>query len=425
MNRKDISLDPSVFEKSLQTVLSGKSIEIPLLYHKKKDGTIFPVEMCASSFTAGGHKMVFEVVKDITERKRAQDRLRESEEKFRAIADYTHDWESWIGQDGRLIWVNAAVERITGYSPEDCLKMEDYPLPLIVPEDREYMAKAFESALHQQSATDVEFRVHNKDGAVIWVSISWQAIYDDAGNWTGYRTSTRDITVRKDAEEELKVSHANLRALSVYITEIEEAERLRLSRELHDQVGQKLTALNMNLEFLIKQLSQEATESTVSRLDDSKTLVKEVMKLVRHIMTDLRPRILDDYGLKATLHWYCDQFSKRFNIPVVIKGDELEPRLPLDVETNLFRIVQESLTNIVKHAHARKVAITLKEQGGKINISITDNGIGFDPSITLQPGETRGLGLIGMKERAESINGRLRVDSSPGKGTRITIKVER
>jgi PAS domain S-box-containing protein len=425
MQRKDISLDPTVFKKLLKKVLTGKSIEIPLLYHKKKDGTIFPVEICASSFTASGGRMVFEVVKDITERKKAQDKLKESEEKFRAIADYTHDWESWIGQDGRLIWVNSAVERVTGYLPAECLKMKDYPMPLIVSEDRENMAKAFQSALQEKPGSDIEFRVKRKDGSTIWVSTVSQSIYNDAGNWIGYRTSTRDITGRKNAEEELKLSHANLRALSTYITQIEEAERLRLSRELHDQVGQKLTALNMNLEFLINQVPQEAKENITSRLDDSKGLVKEVMKLVRNIMTDLRPRILDDYGLKPALHWYCDHFSKRADIPVVIKGQELEPRLSLEVETNIFRIVQESLTNVAKHSHATKVTITLKEQDGKITITIADNGIGFDPLVGHKPLETKGLGLISMKERAESINGKLSVKSSPGKGTRITIEAER
>ncbi|MCG2722304.1 MAG: PAS domain S-box protein, partial [Thermodesulfovibrionales bacterium] len=423
MKRKDISVDPSVFEKSLQSVLSGKVLQIPLLYHKKKDGSIFPVEICASSFTSSGHKMVFEVIKDITVRKKAQDKLKESEEKFRAIADYTHDWESWIGKDGQLTWVNSAVERMTGYLQEECLKMKNYPLPLIFNEDRKYMANIFESALLQKSAGDIEFRLKRQEGSIIWASMTWQSIYDDEGNWIGYRTSTRDITERKKTEEALKKSHANLRALSAHITKIEEAERLRLSRELHDQVGQKLTALSINLEFLIAQLSKKAKAGIVSRLDDSKGLVKEIMKLVRHIMTDLRPQILDDYGLKAALHWYSDQFAKRTNIPVVIKGKTQKPRLPLHVETNLFRIIQESLTNIAKYSHASNVTITLNEKKGVINLTITDNGIGFDPVIIQKPGKVKGLGLIGMQERAKTLNGNLQIDSSPGKGTQISIEI--
>ncbi len=425
MKREDISVDPSVFEKSLKKVLSGQVLEIPLLYHKKKDGTIFPVEICASSFTSGGHKMVFEVIKNITARKKAQDELKESEKKFRAIADYTHDWESWIGKDGKLTWVNSAVERMTGYSKEECLKMKKYPLPLILTEDRKYMAQTFESALLQKSAGDIEFRLKRKDGSLIWASMTWQSIYDDEGNWIGYRTSTRDVTERKEAEQALKKSHTELRALSAYITEIEEAERLRLSRELHDQVGQKLTALSINLEFLIAQLSKKAKASTVSRLDDSKGLVKEIMKLVRHIMTDLRPRILDDYGLKAALHWYADQFSKRTNIPVVLKGNIQKPRLPLDVETNLFRIIQESLTNVAKYSHASNVIIALNEEERIIKLTITDNGIGFDPLIIQKPGKRRGLGLIGMRERAKTLNGNLQIESSPGKGTQVSIEIKR
>jgi signal transduction histidine kinase len=255
--------------------------------------------------------------------------------------------------------------------------------------------------------------------------MTWQSINDDEGNWIGYRTSTRDITERKNAEEELKKSHENLRALSAHITKIEEAERLRLSRELHDQVGQKLTALSFNIEFLIAQLSKKAKAGIVSRLDDSKGLIKDIMKLVRHIMTDLRPRILDDYGLKAALHWYSDQFAKRTNIPVTLKGNMQKPRLPLDIETNLFRIIQESLTNIAKYAHASNVTITLKEQKAIIRITVTDNGIGFDPSIIQKPGKRKGLGLIGMLERAKTLNGNLHIESSPGKGTQVSIEIHR
>ena len=142
-------------------------------------------------------------------------------------------------------------------------------------------------------------------------------------------------------------------------------------------------------------------------------------------MADLRPRILDDYGLKAAIHWYSDQFSKSINIPIVFKGDELKPSLPLDVATNLFRIVQESLINIAKYAHAKKVTITLKETEGMIKLIIIDDGVGFDPIIISQPKKRRGLGLISMIERAEALGGKLHVKSSPGKGTQIIVELKR
>jgi signal transduction histidine kinase len=179
------------------------------------------------------------------------------------------------------------------------------------------------------------------------------------------------------------------------------------------------------LDFLVEQLSDKSKTNIVERLHDSKVLVKNTMKLIRNIMANLRPLILDDYGLIAAIHWYSDQFSNRTKIPVVFKGEELEPRLLPDVETNLFRITQEALTNVAKYAHASKVTIALDENEGKVTLNITDDGVGFDPLNTNKSRERRGLGLIGMRERAEAIGGTLNVVSSPDNGTRITVEVKR
>ena len=227
------------------------------------------------------------------------------------------------------------------------------------------------------------------------------------------------------SEEELRKSYERLHMLSLRIAEIEEAERQKLASELHDEVGSKLTALSINLDFLVEQLSDESKKIIVSRLHDSKVLIKETMKIIRSIMANLRPLILDDNDLIAAIYVYIEKFSKRTRIPIIFEGEEIKLCFPSDIETNLFRIIQESLTNVAKHAHASKVTLTLKEVEGKITLTIADDGIGFNPEDIDKIGYSKGLGLIGMRERAEALGGNISVSSSPGKGTKVIVEVKR
>ncbi len=178
--------------------------------HRTRDGRIFPVEVSANYFEYGGRAYNLALVRDITERKRAEEERRESAERFRAIADYTYDWENWIGVDGKLLWVNPAVERITGYSVGECMAMPDFPLPIVAQADRESLAQQMREAVDGSSRNDFEFRVRHKDGRLVWVAASWQPIYDSRGPRLGHRSSMRDITVRKRAEDELRRSEAYL-----------------------------------------------------------------------------------------------------------------------------------------------------------------------------------------------------------------------
>ncbi len=180
--------------------------------HRTRDGRIFPVEVSANFFEYEGRGYNLALVRDITERKRAEEERRESAERFRAIADYTYDWENWIGVDGKLLWVNPAVERITGYSVGECMAMPDFPVPIIAEADRESLAQQMKEAVQGFSRNDFEFRVRHKDGRLIWVAASWQPIYDSRGPRLGYRSSMRDITKRKRAEEEARNTAAQWQA---------------------------------------------------------------------------------------------------------------------------------------------------------------------------------------------------------------------
>jgi len=234
-----------------------------------------------------------------------------------------------------------------------------------------------------------------------------------------------ELTERKRAEEEVKKSEAQLRALAARLTEVAESEREALARELHDRVGQNLTALNINLNIVRNQLSPEARDKTTARLDEAISLVEETTKHIRDVTAELRPEVLAEYGLAPTLHWYAERFSKRTGVPIVVRGEEAAPRLPQVVETALFRIIGEATTNVAKHAEANQLTITLEEDNATFRLTIADDGKGFDLSALSRSGKQPGWGLIIMKERAESLGGQVHIESEPGKGTQVVLELNR
>jgi len=235
----------------------------------------------------------------------------------------------------------------------------------------------------------------------------------------------RDITERKRAEEALQQYAERLRALTAQMAEVAEAERQRLARELHDQVGQNLTALGINLNIVRTQMPEETAAPVRSRLDDSLSLVEQTAARIRDVMANLRPPVLDDYGLVAALHWYREQFTRRTDIAIAVEGEEPVPRLAARVENALFRIAQEALTNVAKHAQATQVTVTVEVDSGTLRLAVADDGIGFDPAHPAEPDGGRGWGLLTMTERAEAVGGRCRIESYPGQGTRVIVEVAR
>jgi signal transduction histidine kinase len=216
-----------------------------------------------------------------------------------------------------------------------------------------------------------------------------------------------------------------LRTLAARLAEAEEALRRRLTTELHDRVAQKLTALSFNLNLLRSEVPAEGPSKLAARLDDSVRLVETTLAQVRDLMQDLRPPLLDDHGLLATLRWYAEWFATRTGVATVVHGEELTPRLPPPTEMTLFRIVQEGLTNVAKHARASQVTLALEVAAADARLTITDDGTGFDPAMLHGRVGRTGWGLISMRERAAAVGGRVRVESVPGQGTRLVVEVPR
>ena len=225
--------------------------------------------------------------------------------------------------------------------------------------------------------------------------------------------------------EQVMQQREQLRALAARLAEVEEAERRRLARELHDQVGQTLTALGINLNIVRAQMPGESSDAVRSRLEDSLALVEQTTERVRSVMAELRPPVLDDYGLVAALRWYGAQFSARTGLAVEVRGEELTPRLAAPAESALFRITQEALNNVVKHALATQMTVTVESDGGIACLVVADDGIGFDLAQRAAPNERGGWGLLNMAERAEAVGGQCRIESRPGQGTRVVVEVSR
>ena len=223
---------------------------------------------------------------------------------------------------------------------------------------------------------------------------------------------------------QVRQGQARLRELSTRLAETEQNERRLISRELHDRVGQNLTALGINLNLARNQLGQQSTESTSARLAASLDMLAQITDHIRDVMAELHPPVLDEYGLAASLRWIGERFTQTTDLAVMVDAQPLQPRLPPAKSITLLRIAQEALTNVAKHAHASQATLRLEDGPEAVRLTVADNGIGFDPEAqAMAPGAH--WGMLTMRERAEAAGGRLRVHSAPGDGTRVIIEMPR
>jgi PAS domain S-box-containing protein len=224
--------------------------------------------------------------------------------------------------------------------------------------------------------------------------------------------------------ESLNQQQEQLRMILKRLSEAEEIERRRVARTLHDRVGQNLTALGLNLNVIRTQLGMGIPQQVDERIDDSLRLVEVMAERIRRVTADLRPPMLEDYGLGSALEWYARQSSQRAGIDIKVDAEESNPQLAPEVENALFRIAQEAVTNAIKHAQASQAEITLRAASPLTRMEVKDNGIGFDPSKTSSLDHKHGLGLLSMQERAQSVGGECFVESNPNRGTRVIVEVE-
>jgi PAS domain S-box-containing protein len=233
------------------------------------------------------------------------------------------------------------------------------------------------------------------------------------------------VTVRTAQLLDAGMKHRrDLQRLSTQLVNAQEAERRRISRELHDEIGQALTMLNINLTKIEEELPPEIAATIRERLAETSSLADQLLEKARELSLDLRPRMLDDLGVVSALRWYLNKYTRSLDIEVEMEAIDFEERLSAEMETALYRVVQEALTNVARHAQANRVCVRLERKESTVRALIEDDGQGFDvEKITGRQASARGVGLLGVQERVTSLGGNFNVQSGPGEGTRLTIEI--
>ncbi|HSU28180.1 MAG TPA: PAS domain S-box protein [Chitinophagaceae bacterium] len=352
---------------------------------------------------------------DISALKKAEKELRESEQKYKLLFE-SNPLPMWAFSrtDLSIIDVNDAAISHYGYSQKEFLSMK--MTNLRPAEDLASFLDRVADPIVGNRNLGV-WKHKKKDGTVIMVEING---HDIIYNGIPARlVLANDVTEKLEAEQKLKHSFKEIRMLTEHLQQIREQERTNIAREIHDELGQQLTVLKMDASWLTKKLSS-SDESIREKLKDLMQLLDGTVRSVRRISAELRPSLLDDLGLVAAIEWHLQEFEKRSGILIQFQVEEPDMPVPDELKTGLYRIFQESLTNVARHANATEVTVILASHGGNIVLSIEDNGGGFD---RLKASGKKTLGILGMEERTSMMGGNYKITSSPGKGTIVTVSV--
>ena len=357
--------------------------------------------------------------KQISECEQAELALRESELKYATLVE-----DALIGvyiiQDGKIEFANDKFADIYGYSKDELIGMDS--LELVHPDDRPLVKKLREKRLvGEKVPAEYESRGLKKNGDIIWVMRSYSKItYKGLPAISGI---VANISKRRKAEEALRKSDKELRVLSNQLLSAEEKERKRIARELHDSIGQALSAIKFSVENTLLEMRAAPNPVELGSLEAVIPLTQKTIEEVRRIVKDLRPSILDDLGILATIGWFCREFQNVYNgIRIETTIDIEENEVPLYLKTPIYRIMQEALNNVAKHSNATFVHLQLIKTNAGMQMNIHDNGGGFnlDRAMALQTSR-RGFGLASMRERAELSGAAFEIDSTKGQGTTIHI----
>ena len=352
---------------------------------------------------------------DISARKKAEEELRESEQKYKLLFESNPlPMFMFSRNDFSIIDVNESAIRHYGFSRKEFLEMKMTDLRPQEDVSR-FLEKVTASAA--ETVNLGVWRHKKKNGSVISVEIiGYDIIYKDK---PARLVLANDVTEKLAGEEKLKQSYNEVRRLTNHLQNIREEERTHIAREIHDELGQQLTVLKMDASWLNKKLSS-TDEATREKLKGLLEVLDGTVKTVRRISSELRPSLLDDLGLTAAIEWHLKEFEKRSGIQTNFVTEETDLPLPDEMKTGLFRILQESLTNVARHAGAKTVKVSLGRKDDELVLSIEDDGRGFDKFETASK---KTLGVLGMEERSEMMGGNYQISSQPGAGTIVTVSI--
>ncbi len=402
--------------------------EAPLSFETqclRADGQWLPADVSLSFLRFGDSEYLLVFLTDVTERRRARAALEESEARLQGIAanvpGLVFRLEPNAPDDDSdfayISFITGGSETSLGYAPGYLRESGLGIMGLVVPSERDsYLASQLQ-AVESGSNWRWQGRILTRSHEPRWVDIKATVRTLDDGRlaWDGV---VWDITENKQIELELGESRAQLRELSAHLESVREEEKARIAREVHDELGQVLTVLK--LETSMCELAYAELDGGLrERLDNMKRLIAQLFQLVRDVATALRPPILDA-GIGSAVEWQARRFEARTQIPCLVQVPENPPALSDAKAIGLFRILQEALTNVMRHAQAHTVELQLSVEGDELCLRIEDDGVGFDPGATRQGVS---FGLVGMRERVLMFGGTLQIDSQPGEGTTLWVRV--
>jgi PAS domain S-box-containing protein len=395
---------------------------------------------------------------NVTDRRRAEQDLVETEERFRLLVQAVQEYAIFLVDPlGNVVSWNTGAELLKGYRAEEILGKH---FSVFYPPEEVSIGKPqhlLTEAARRGQIEDEGWRIR-KDGSRFWANVVVTPLRNSDGSLQGFAKVTRDMTERHgreetlskakellelrieqrttvlarvnlelrteiaervSAEQQLRASRDQLRALAARLQSVREAERTSIAREIHDELGQACTAIKMDL-ALIHHKTSKSQETLRHKVDATIQLVDGMIATLRRIASELRPRTLDDLGLTAALEWQAEEFERRMGISCRVSLPQELLALDSDRSTAIFRIFQESLTNVARHSQATEVVARLEKVGDQLLFHVQDNGKGFDPE---EVKARRSLGLVGMQERALLLNGELNVEGVPGAGTTLTLRI--
>jgi two-component system sensor histidine kinase UhpB len=392
-----------------------------------RKGPPFPVAVTAATVydSQGESVSVRWVIRDITERKRAQQALQESEQRFRVIFDQAAVGIAQVSPEGSLLLVNQRLCDLLGYTQKELLARRWQQI--IHPDDRQRGGVYFRRLLADEvQAYTSEKRYIRGDGTYMWGHVTASLVREPSGAPKYIVSVVQDITERKVAEEKTRQAEQTLRSfqeqlrdLATHLQDRQEEERRWIAREIHDELAQTLTALKIDVSWLMRRLGKTPM-ALQERLKALGALIDTLVNSVHRIGTALRPDILDDLGLTAAIEWALQEMHKRTGMTYELS---LPPEdIPLDQAraTAMFRIFQEALTNILRHAEASKVVVHVMQHADALLLEVADDGKGITPE---QMTDRTSLGLLGMRERAHLWGGAVTIQGEAGHGTRVTVRI--
>ncbi|WP_233837811.1 PAS domain-containing sensor histidine kinase [Paraburkholderia sp. ZP32-5] len=338
------------------------------------------------------------------------------EDRYFLLIEAVQDYAIFmLDTSGRVTSWNPCAKRIKGYTPEEIIGR--HFSTFYTPEDiaAGKPARELHTATIEGRVVDEGWRVR-RDGSRFWANVVISAVHDASGELLGFAKVTRDLT---ESVRLAELERAN--AVSTQAQIARENEQKRIARELHDDLGQRLTALKMSVALLEANLeAQSATQPLVSHTHELQMQIDWMAGALRRISANLRPPLLDDLGLAAALDWLAEDFTKRYGVQANVHLEPAEPEFGEFATTALFRIVQEALTNVARHANASHVRVELTCTGLLLSLYIEDDGVGADLD---RPPEKHSFGLLGIRERVRQLHGNVTFSSSPGNGFRVSIQV--